>query len=148
MGAAAPTNWAICDGTNGTPDMRGLLPIGVSDSYALDSTGGSADAIAVSHNHTASTNNTGAHTHSTNSAGNHTHTVAGAASSSKREGPGSPVPIATAGTKTTSTAGNHSHTANSNGNHTHTVTVTAAGSSGTGKNLPPYRVVNYIMRIS
>ena len=27
-GATAPTGWAICDGTNGTPDMRGFVPVG------------------------------------------------------------------------------------------------------------------------
>jgi len=148
MGAAAPTNWAICDGTNGTPDMRGLLPIGVSDTYALDSTGGSADAIAVSHNHTATTNSKGAHTHSTTSAGNHAHSYTGATGAATRVGPGSPTTLAAPSGMTTNTTGNHSHTANSAGNHTHAVTVTAAGEAGTGKNLPPYRAVNYIMRIS
>lgn len=24
-GTVAPTGWVICDGTNGTPDLRGLL---------------------------------------------------------------------------------------------------------------------------
>jgi microcystin-dependent protein len=27
--AAVPVGWAICDGTNGTPDMRGRVPVGV-----------------------------------------------------------------------------------------------------------------------
>lgn len=37
-----PDGWAICDGTNGTPDMRGLFSIGVDGSHALGTSGGSA----------------------------------------------------------------------------------------------------------
>lgn len=29
------SNWHVCDGTNGTPDMRGRVAVGVSDSTAL-----------------------------------------------------------------------------------------------------------------
>ena len=148
MGLTAPANWAICDGTNGTPDMRGLLPIGQNVDYALNTTGGSADAIVVSHNHSASTNTTGAHTHSTTSAGNHAHSYTGANSKVIRWSSGNEDSMATAGAKTTNTTGAHTHTANSNGNHAHTVTVNSNGSTGVGKNLPPYRSVNYIMRIS
>nr|DAM11943.1 MAG TPA: baseplate protein [Caudoviricetes sp.] len=34
------TGWHICDGTNGTPDLRGRFILGVSDSHAVGSTGG------------------------------------------------------------------------------------------------------------
>mgnify|MGYP003973918019 CR=1 FL=1 len=149
MGLTAPANWAICDGTNGTPDMRGLLPIGQSGSYALNTTGGSADAIAVSHTHTASSNSTGAHTHSTTAAGNHAHTIATASTQGKYEKQGYNSTCYDGKTSaSTNTTGNHSHTANSAGAHAHTITVNAGGAAGTGKNLPPYRAVNYIMRIS
>lgn len=40
-----PKGWAICDGTNGTPDMRGRVPVGVSQSYTLGSSGGEATHI-------------------------------------------------------------------------------------------------------
>ena len=152
MGTTAPSGWAICNGTNGTPDMRGLLPIGQNGSYALNSTGGSANAIAVSHTHTASSNSTGAHTHSTTAAGNHAHSYSSSTNSSTVSsasgGIGTTSVLSGNTTVNTNTTGNHSHTANSAGNHSHTITVNSGGSSGTGKNLPPYRAVNYIMRIS
>ena len=151
MGLTAPENWAICDGTNGTPDMRGLLPIGQNGSYALNTTGGSADAVVPAHGHTASTNTVGAHAHSgsTNNTGAHTHTLAILAQSGGGNGSYS-ANYSNPANVTTSSAGAHAHSfsTNSTGNHAHTVTVNSAGETATGKNLPPYRAVNYIMRIS
>lgn len=42
-GATVPDGWALCDGTNGTPDLRGRFVLGSSDSHALGSTGGSEE---------------------------------------------------------------------------------------------------------
>lgn len=36
-----PDGWHICDGTNGTPDLRGRFVLGNSASYAVGTTGGS-----------------------------------------------------------------------------------------------------------
>lgn len=41
-----PTGWALCDGTQGTPDLRDKFTVGAGDTYAVDDTGGSA-----THNH-------------------------------------------------------------------------------------------------
>jgi microcystin-dependent protein len=87
--ASAPTGYLLCNGASVStttyadlfavigytfggsgasftlPDYRGRMPIGVSGSYALAATGGSADAVVVSHTHTASTTATDSgHTHS------------------------------------------------------------------------------------
>lgn len=35
-----PTKWHICDGTSGTPDLRGRFVLGVSDNYTKGSKGG------------------------------------------------------------------------------------------------------------
>lgn len=33
-------DWHVCDGTNGTPDLRGRFILGVSDGHAMGTTGG------------------------------------------------------------------------------------------------------------
>ena len=48
---AIPSGWVICDGNNSTPDLRNRFVVGAGDSYAVDATGGSADATLVSHTH-------------------------------------------------------------------------------------------------
>lgn len=58
-GEVVPNGWAICDGQNGTPDLRGRFIIGANDTYKLETTGGSAThTITVdelpSHTHTVS----------------------------------------------------------------------------------------------
>ena len=75
---AIPTGWYLCDGQNSTPDLRDRFVIGAGSNYAVDATGGSADAIVVSHTHGSGnlqTNNTGGHSHggNTNDSGNHSH---------------------------------------------------------------------------
>lgn len=52
-----PDNWDICDGTNGTPDLRGKFIMGVSPDYALFDSGG-----AYTHEHSVESSG-GSHTH-------------------------------------------------------------------------------------
>jgi hypothetical protein len=63
--ASLPTNWKFCDGKNGTPDLRGRFVMcmnrqmdGTSESLGPlnfwadgGTTGGSPDAVVVSHSH-------------------------------------------------------------------------------------------------
>lgn len=37
---AVPDGWHICDGTEGTPDLRGRFVLGVNESHELGETGG------------------------------------------------------------------------------------------------------------
>lgn len=41
-----PTGWLLCDGTNGTPDLRGRFIVGAGGDYAPGNTGGE-DAVAL-----------------------------------------------------------------------------------------------------
>jgi microcystin-dependent protein len=50
-GIVAPSGWAICDGTNGTPDLRGMYVVGATSSANIGSTLGNS-----THTHTYSTN--------------------------------------------------------------------------------------------
>lgn len=161
--ASLPANWKVCDGTSGTPDLRDKFVLGVSTTYTLGATGGSKDAIVVSHNHTATTGSESAdHTHSGTTAvvGDHQHVsvsgggTADGASIGTSAGSAYPIPWGFASgspTQLTSAAGGHSHSFTSGGRsaaHTHAVTVDSNGSSGTNANLPPYYALYYIKRIS
>ena len=50
--ANIPTGFVLCDGNNNTPDLRDRFIIGAGNSYNVDATGGSKDAVLVSHFHT------------------------------------------------------------------------------------------------
>jgi hypothetical protein len=120
-----PEGWFLCDGDNGTPDLRNRFVYGVSGTVNLSTTGGSADAIVVSHNHTGTANTTGAHTHGI-----------GLSNFSDQQ----------AGFRATNSAQvNQTPTSTSAGAHSHTLTLTETGSSGTNANLPPYHALAYIM---
>ena len=59
-GTVAPTGWAICDGTQGTPDLRGRFILGQSASYPFGASGGATTQTLVvnnlpDHTHTGAT---------------------------------------------------------------------------------------------
>ena len=103
----------------------------------LEETGGSKDAIVVSHTHTGTTASNGAHTHTITDPG-HTHTVgikydSGKGFLDENEGAYNPGTLNT-GSNTTGIS------INSGGAHTHTITTDSTGSSGTNANVQPYIV--------
>jgi hypothetical protein len=51
--AAIPSGWVLCNGSNSTPDLRDRFVVGAGSTYAVDATGGSADATLPTHTHTA-----------------------------------------------------------------------------------------------
>lgn len=136
--ASVPSGWYLCDGTNGTPDLRDRFVVGAGGSYAVGATGG-ADSVTLdstqipSHTHTfsGSTNTTGDH--------NHTYYWSGI-------GPGAfNVPdveklssIDVVGSGPTSTAGAHAHTFSG--------TTSATGGGASHENRPPYYALAYIMK--
>ena len=118
-----PSGYYLCDGNNGTPDLRDRFLVGAGNTYSVNQTGGSADAIVVSHNHTATSVVTDpGHFHS------------GLVPFSTG-GPGGAIEGITSGNTGTKTTG-----------ITVATTNTAAGTSGTGANLPPYFALCYIMK--
>lgn len=45
--ASIPSGFALCDGNNGTPDLRNRMVIGAGDTYAVGASGGT-----LTHTHT------------------------------------------------------------------------------------------------
>lgn len=161
--ASIPTGWALCDGTNGTPDLRDRFVVGAGNGYAVDATGGS-DTVTLTtaqlpvHNHSASgsSGSAGSHSHSasgsTGSAGSHSHAYTGtAAQNAPKDGNGNAVNQGLQ-SRTTSAAGSHTHpvsvSVNSAGSHSHSVSVSIgnAGSGDAHENRPPYYALAYIMK--
>jgi len=114
-----PSGWLLCNGSNGTPDLRNRFVVGAGSTYAVGATGGSADAIVVSHTHTI--NDPG---HS------HTYTATLNEFASGRISLNDRYPVQTNNTGTSTTG----------------ITVNNTGSSGTNANLPPYYALAYIMK--
>jgi hypothetical protein len=125
--ASIPAGWFLCDGGNSTPDLRDRFVVGAGSIYSPAATGGSANAIVVSHTHTATSV-------VTDPGHNHTYTAPSGFDDGGNFG-GSVVESivsATTGTRTTGV--------------TVATTVASAGASGTNANLPPYYALAYIMK--
>lgn len=125
-----PAGYYLCDGSNGTPDLRNRFLVGAGDAYAVNATGGSADAIVVSHTHTAT---------STVTDPGHTHTVSVSNQSSQNGSISGGGSFPAVGTSTLTTA-------SSTTGVTVATTNATSGTSGTGANLPPYYALCYIMK--
>ena len=164
--ATIPTGWALCDGTNGTPNLTGKFIVHAdsdsSGTYAVGATGGAnnvtlATSELPAHSHTGTAASGGAHTHTgtTNSAGAHTHTYTDNYVEQVAQIPGIDIDYNAntfnqngSRTGTTASAGSHSHTVSiaSGGAHTHTLSVDNEGGGGAHENRPPYFALAYIMK--
>ena len=134
-----PSNYKLCDGGNGTPDLRDKFVIGATqDMYNANSgnvwkaqtnitgtqtmTGGTKDAIVVSHNHGVTDPG-------------HNHNFFGSYHD------GTPAPkLFLANWEWGSTINVSTNTTG--------ITIDSKGDSGTNQNLPPYYALAFIMRIS
>jgi hypothetical protein len=132
--ATIPSGWLLCNGSSGTPDLRNRFIIGAfsDDSGTAKTTvtgtstqtGGSKDAIVVSHTHTATVTDPGhIHTYNvTNTDGGDTRTT----------GQGN-LAVSAANSTNSATTGI-------------TVSNSTEGSSGTNANLVPYYALAFIMK--
>jgi len=93
--SSVPSGWTLCDGSNGTPDLRDRFVVGAGDEYSSGDTGGE-NSVELSGNeipsHTHGTgnfsiNNTGGHSHNvsgnTSNGGSHNHGLAQYAGNSR-----------------------------------------------------------------
>jgi len=114
--------------TFNVPDFRDRFPVGAGTTYSANSSGGSADAVVVSHTHTATSSVTDP---------GHVHSVQynfGGASNPGQPSSGETTDSMTANTASASTGISVS------------TTVASSGVSGTNANLPPYLGVYFIIK--
>lgn len=144
--ASAPSGYLLCDGsavsrttyaalfavvgttfgsgdgstTFNLPNYTNRMPYGTT----IGATGGSADAIVVSHTHTATSTDSG-----------HVHNTGFTVGSDTVSGGPITIQVVKSGSNNTGT-----------GNANITTTINSTGSSGTGANLPPYLGINFIIK--
>lgn len=151
--ATIPTGWALCDGTNGTPDLRSRFIVGAGSTYDPGDTGGASQVTLTqgqmpSHSHSASASSAGTHQHSS--------PFRGALSGAAEIRPGGCwqsfgyVSISS-GVTVDATGSAYSRAlpkVSSDGTHNHSVSVSSAGSGQAHENRPPYYALAFIMRLA
>jgi hypothetical protein len=147
--ATIPTGWFLCNGSNGTPDLRDKFVIGATQDDAgvaktnitgsLTQTGGDKNAVLVSHTHTATVTDPG-----------HGHEFRVSLTTQSSVGSTTTGGFVLNSSTTSTQAANTGAASDSNqiGEALTGVTVanSTEGVSGTNANLPPYYALAYIMR--
>jgi hypothetical protein len=117
----APAGWAICNGLNGTPDLRDRFIVSSNGTgFAFNETGGFRNAVTVDHTHDITTNsNTTAHSHTENFQAdsitlNHNHGIS---------------------VDNVNASHNHNGSASSGGSHTHGGGNYSSGGGGHGHSI-------------
>ena len=153
--ASIPSGWRLCNGNNGTPDLRNKFIIGAwSDGAGSNypnlppgQTGGYEDQIVVTHEHTI--NN---HTHGSGSlsatGGNHNHQYIDqyvVIDAGYRPWPANNNDCQQRNVNT-SGSGSHTHSISGSTGNPSDRGTNSQGESGDNKNLPPYYALAYIMK--
>ena len=144
--ATIPAGWLLCNGANGTPDLRNRFVLGAGSSYVPGATGGSSTHELTinelpSHNHGGSTDTDmpdhthydSGHTHVTRI----THQNIDGTGASYREGQSAVF------SDWTSFNG-HAQLGGASARHTHS--ILAQGGGLAHNNMPPYYALCYIMK--
>lgn len=137
--SVAHEGWALCDGSNGTPDLRDRFIVGAGGKYAKDSKGGNE-----THGHSM-TGSVGSATLSEYQMPSHKHALISAGDG------GYTATGLIVGGNGVSTRYGGCFTINaqamgatgSSGSHSHSLSASAAAASG----LPPYYALSYIMKL-
>ena len=173
---AIPSGWWLCDGQNGTPDLRNRFIVGAGSSYGVGNTGGSDTVVldanqipSHSHGFSLSAGSSGSHTHGhtfsvslnnlwCSTAGEHAHTVQTFYKDKEVRGYYYEGASENLTTVSTSAAGAHTHTITGSGSltgsisyggdHTHSVSgsISNTGGGQSHENRPPYYALCFIMK--
>lgn len=163
--ASIPAGWALCNGSNGTPDLRDRFVIGAGGTRAPGATGGAASGTtgsAGAHSHSGATGGTAlttaqmpghTHTGTTSTNGAHIHEIL-----TRGIPQASPGTVATGrdtippeGPAYTESAGNHAHTfttdaTGSGQTHNHTISSDGAHTH-TVDTVPPFYALAFIQKL-
>ncbi|MFC1991133.1 hypothetical protein ACFLVC_00105 [Chloroflexota bacterium] len=134
------TNWHICDGTSGTPDLRNRFIVGAGGGYSIGAIGGeNTHSLSISeipsHDHylNLSTDSGGLHYHLHTDRYSYGTTITGLGVYLGANNNWSDT------TRATGSSGNHDHDVSGNTNN--------AGGGQAHENRPPYYGLAYIMRV-
>ena len=146
--ASIPQGWALCDGTNGTPDLKDRFVVGAGSGYAVGATGGEATHVLTiaempSHTHTQNshTHIQDAHTHIQNA---HRHNQAQVQVESGSGNTVADNSTTDEWTTASTTATNQNTTAT---NQNTIATNQNTGSGAAHENRPPYYALAFIMKL-
>lgn len=148
-GSTVPAGWALCDGSNGTPNLRDKFIVGSGGGYSVGAMGGEASHLLTAaesglpvHNHPASSGGQSAdHSHIENPS-----IWANVQGNRLWSGSGGNLwqnDVSIGGRANISTNG-------ASNNHTHGITVSNSSStnaSSAHNNLPPYYALAFIMKL-
>ncbi len=131
-----PSGWALCDGSNGTPDLRDRFIVGAGGSYNVGSTGG-ANSVALNTNQMPPHNH-GAGNLNADTAGSHSHEYR-TAEGTKNAGGVTSGYLHSVLYRQTSREGAHTHTVSGS--------TASAGGGQAHENRPPYYALCFIMKL-
>jgi len=144
--ASVPSGWYLCNGSNGTPDLRGRFVVGAGGTYDPDDTGGASTVTLTSSQIPSHTHSFSGTTSTKSLVGNINFGANGIPSNS-----GNGIVSAT-NPSGANQAGFGAGGVNENleidatHNHTFSGTTGSAGSDGSHENMPPYYALAYIMK--
>lgn len=127
-----PSGWVLCDGNNGTPDLRSRFPRNVPSGTIQSGATGGANSVTVATDQLASH----AHSPSIDSVDDHTHELSYTTQEEFFNNTGWYGPFS--GT---------SDESSTDGAHDHSATTPTEGGGGSMENQPPFQTVHFIMRL-